>query len=360
MQPPVFLIHGFRSDSASFNDFAKVLKPDYQPILVELPLSFDSLKTGLVRLKKIVLDYVEENKSNELYFIGHSTGGIIIRMLMKDVFIASITKVCLFVATPNNGTILANFHQSLPSIIKEIHLPLKELTKEAIYNLMLLKPQNVVYGAIAGSQPLKMTDFFFNSSNDGLVSVKSVFMKELNDFIVLPYNHFEIHHYLSTCVFGKYFIKNQKFPSGVKDMYKMEINEKFVVIVENGYINELCAQLKRNIDFATAGGKVWWKEIGSCNGWRLQQNKLSHHLRIINPDNIRKAWGVSQTINDAINLVYERIKCNEIAGLHVSEQSRSDVNNIADKIRQLKQLFDEGLIDELDFESRKKELLERI
>ncbi len=296
MHPPVFLIHGFHSDSSVMNDFAKVLKSDFDTILIDLPLAFNSLNSALSRLKLSVLECIEKDSPKELYFIGHSTGGIIIRMLMKDTLIASITKVCLFVGTPNNGTILADFHQSLPPIIKDIHLPLKELTKDAIYRLMLYKPHHIVYGAIAGSQTLPMTDFFFNCPNDGFVATKSVFMTELNDYIILPYNHFDIHHQVSTCLIGRHFLKNKRFPKALKEGQNMEINEKFVRIIQKGFINELCAQMGGNVDIATLGGKVWWNEIETCNGWKLQQNKISQHYRILNPDNVRKAFGFQRTI----------------------------------------------------------------
>ncbi|WP_096154346.1 MULTISPECIES: helix-turn-helix transcriptional regulator [Bacillus] len=37
----------------------------------------------------------------------------------------------------------------------------------------------------------------------------------------------------------------------------------------------------------TLGGKVWWKEIKTENGYRLQQNVVSQHFRIINEHDYR-------------------------------------------------------------------------
>jgi hypothetical protein len=359
MDKPVFLIHGFRSDSAAMNDLAKVLKSDFMPVLVELPLSFESLESALLQLKQILTKYLIQNRWEELYFVGHSTGGIIIRMLMKDRNFASITKACLFIATPNNGTELAEIHQTLPPLIKEIHEPIKYLTKKAIAKLQLIKPNNVIYGGIAGSDNMALTDFLFNSENDGIVTVKSVFIKGMNDFIVLPYNHIEIMHYASTCIFIKYFLQNGIFPNKIKDIIKMTINEKFITIVSNGYINELCAQFKNNINFATAGGKVWWNNIATLNGWKLQQNKITKHFRILNPDNIRKAWGVSQSIIEAIDFIYERIKIEEVANNLSFDKTDNSSKDDIDKIREWAKLRDEGLISNNEFENKKREILNK-
>ncbi|MDX5474346.1 MAG: helix-turn-helix domain-containing protein [Bacillaceae bacterium] len=37
----------------------------------------------------------------------------------------------------------------------------------------------------------------------------------------------------------------------------------------------------------TMGGKVWWKEIQNENGYRLQQNLVSKHYRVINEQDYR-------------------------------------------------------------------------
>lgn len=37
----------------------------------------------------------------------------------------------------------------------------------------------------------------------------------------------------------------------------------------------------------TLGGKVWWREVENKGGFRLQQNIISHHFRIIDVENNR-------------------------------------------------------------------------
>lgn len=38
---------------------------------------------------------------------------------------------------------------------------------------------------------------------------------------------------------------------------------------------------------STLGGKVWWREIRNDNGYRIQQNVISNHYRILDPGDHR-------------------------------------------------------------------------
>lgn len=46
-----------------------------------------------------------------------------------------------------------------------------------------------------------------------------------------------------------------------------------------------------NIPFPTMGGQVFWNELANVNGWRVQENQITHHCRVLNPDDVRVAWG---------------------------------------------------------------------
>ena len=63
----------------------------------------------------------------------------------------------------------------------------------------------------------------------------------------------------------------------------------FELVVESGVVDSL-----PNVPFKTMGGKVFWNDLQEYNGWRLQKNMLTRHCRILDPNNIRRAWGVSE------------------------------------------------------------------
>ncbi len=51
-----------------------------------------------------------------------------------------------------------------------------------------------------------------------------------------------------------------------------------------------------NIPTTTMGGTVFWTDIANVNGWRLQRNKVFDNCRILDPNNVRRAWGGETTM----------------------------------------------------------------
>lgn len=46
-----------------------------------------------------------------------------------------------------------------------------------------------------------------------------------------------------------------------------------------------------NINFPTMGGIMFWNNLATYKGWRIQQHTITHHCRILDPDDVRRAWG---------------------------------------------------------------------
>ena len=351
MKPLVFLIHGFNSDKSSMSVIARSLKNDYQPITLDLPITFQDLEVAVRKLKKEVLEYMDKCPRAKCYFIGHSTGGIIIRMLMKFEQIAKQTISAIFVAVPNKGNEIAEFVQKLPPLISEIYKPIANLTKKSIANQNLVKPENVLYAGIAGFKSWNSTKAFFNTQNDGVVSVTSVILEEMNDFITLPYDHLEITQHHATVKAIKEFLKTATFNKKIEEYRKMNIGEKFSLIVKENHTDDLISHLTGNIDMKTVNAKVWWNVLDETDGWELQQHKMTTHLRILNPEGVRKGWGKLSTMRKAVDLVCSRIK--------IDKQSNNETmtDDIYDKIRKLSSLKDEGHLTEKEFIQKKAELL---
>lgn len=58
-----------------------------------------------------------------------------------------------------------------------------------------------------------------------------------------------------------------------------------------------------NIPTPTLGGEVFWNTLAEYNGWRLQQNMITQHCRIIDQDNVRRAWGTKNGMIKALETV---------------------------------------------------------
>ena len=46
-----------------------------------------------------------------------------------------------------------------------------------------------------------------------------------------------------------------------------------------------------NLPLRTLGAKQFWGDRFTCGGWRIQENVLTGHCRLLDPDDVRRAWG---------------------------------------------------------------------
>ena len=68
--------------------------------------------------------------------------------------------------------------------------------------------------------------------------------------------------------------------------------EAFIKAVETGEIVDLLRNASMpNIPTPTMGGKTFWNELAEYQGWRLQKNMITQHCRILDPQDVRRAWG---------------------------------------------------------------------
>lgn len=51
--------------------------------------------------------------------------------------------------------------------------------------------------------------------------------------------------------------------------------------------------LKPNLALPTIGGAQLWADVRWRDGWRLQENVVTGHARLLDPQNVRRAWGDS-------------------------------------------------------------------
>ena len=111
-----------------------------------------------------------------------------------------------------------------------------------------------------------------------------------------------------------------------------------------------------NIPTPTLGGEVFWNNIAEYGGWKLQQNMITHHARILNSDNVRIAWG---TINGMMKALDRMAAC-----LHQYEEDPSDASqrrrNAMDELKSLKELLDLGAITESEYRAKKAKLMDQI
>jgi hypothetical protein len=112
-------------------------------------------------------------------------------------------------------------------------------------------------------------------------------------------------------------------------------------------IGRLCELLGSmpNIEFPTMGGLLFWDDLASYKGWRLQQNTFTGHCRVIDPDDVRHAWGSERAMMRALN---------QLAPVEPERPVQS--GNTVDELQKLANLLNEGFISRDEFERLKQQL----
>ena len=107
-----------------------------------------------------------------------------------------------------------------------------------------------------------------------------------------------------------------------------------------------------NIPTPTLGGEVFWNDLATYKGWRLPQNMFTHHARILDPDNVRRAWGTYAGMEKAMDRV--------IKSFHINDVSSEEKNEAYENLKKLKELYDDGIITEEEYKEKRKKYVNKI
>ena len=69
-----------------------------------------------------------------------------------------------------------------------------------------------------------------------------------------------------------------------------------------------------NVPTKTLGGGQFWGDVRFFRGWRIQQNVLTRHFRLLDPGNVRRAWGSKEDCETALNAVREQRQLAPMSG----------------------------------------------
>lgn len=89
-----------------------------------------------------------------------------------------------------------------------------------------------------------------------------------------------------------------------------------------------------------------WDTVCEFNGWKLQQNMITRHARIVDNKDVRIAWGTINGMMKVINRMAESLQKSEDATM--------------EKLKKLKGLLDCGILTQSEYEEKKGELLKNI
>lgn len=78
----------------------------------------------------------------------------------------------------------------------------------------------------------------------------------------------------------------------------------------SGYMDIIVAQDWMNKELTVIDGKMWWHVLKSCNGWQLQQHNITGHCRILDPDDVRRAYGGRNAMTASFDGVTRQLPSN--------------------------------------------------
>lgn len=183
----------------------------YECFVPDLKLTFHEIETSVFLFEGFVETIIQFHliEGETIHFVGHSTGGLIIRKWLESTNYKQYIGRCVFVATPNNGSQLAEIATKIKPYAN-IFQTLKSLTKQATATINK-DFKGIEMAAIAGNKNNLLFGQLIGGDNDGRIELESVFFPQLKAFTVLPYGHKEIHHQLETANYIDTFLKKGLF-----------------------------------------------------------------------------------------------------------------------------------------------------
>lgn len=209
----VVLVHGYNKDHRDMIQLKEYLETrGYEIVTVDLPLRFRSVEhaTGVFR-DQMEATLASLETEQKISFVGHSTGGLVIRKYLDELENKEMINRAVQIATPNQGSSLATLVSDISELWTSIFTTLESLEVENVEAMDLIEGDAIEIGAIAGNKSTRFFGRLLEGENDGRVKVESVKYPGLSDFIVIPYHHNEIHHQEKTAELVDRFLRTGKF-----------------------------------------------------------------------------------------------------------------------------------------------------
>jgi pimeloyl-ACP methyl ester carboxylesterase len=69
-----------------------------------------------------------------------------------------------------------------------------------------------------------------------------------------------------------------------------------------------------NLKLKTLGGRQFWGDVANFRNWRIQQNIITQHYRLIDPDDVRHAWGTLDHCREQLDSIRKSAELRPLSG----------------------------------------------
>lgn len=208
MKRIIILVHGFFKSRSDMQYLEKgLIEAGYDVVSVSLPTTFASFNQCRQALHEQVYDLVCD--ADEVNYVAHSMGGLIVRSFIDSIQQSNISK-CVFIATPHGGSKLAKYADCIP-FYSRIFKPIKSLLPGSQQTLVN-ENKRFSIGCIAGCRADDILGrLLLPKNSDGRVEIDSAKPPDMDDFVSLPYGHARIHHQIETFNLVRVFLELGSF-----------------------------------------------------------------------------------------------------------------------------------------------------
>ena len=243
---------------------------------------------------------------SRVHFATHSLGGIVVRCMLKDRALPKLGKIVM-IAPPNQGSTVARMMLRGP--LKWVAGPPgQELRSKEYLDQLCVVPRTEVL-IIAGTRSFDPTNpssyvsgTVLEKPHDGTVSVSETRLDGLPEPVQVADSHTGLPSNPDVVTIALQFLQD----ASLREKERSTLEAGLTIIERDPQrIKDVVSSLPSmpNVKFKTLGGKVWWADLVNVGGWRVQENVLFGNCRLLDPKNVRLAWGSKENMIKAFQAI---------------------------------------------------------
>jgi len=208
----VVLLHGLRQSSGSMEKIEEsLLDHGYSVSNVNYPSTDHTIQYLASVTLHDILEPIRKQSPAKIHFVTHSMGGIIVRYYLTNHDLPNLGRVVM-ISPPNQGSELVDLLKD-QAVLRRIYGPAAaQLSLDEGSLVQNLGPVDFELGVIAGSRSLNpIYSALLPGPDDGVVTVESMKVQGMSDFIVLPLSHGFIMRNENTIAQTIYFLEHGVF-----------------------------------------------------------------------------------------------------------------------------------------------------
>lgn len=187
----VVLLHGLARSASSMNKMQGALdKAGYVTANVDYPSrDFEIGQLAPIAVDSGLQTCREAENLEEIHFVTHSLGGILVRQYLSENTIDELGRVVML-GPPNQGSAAVDKLGGVPGFDWLNGPAGRQLGKGAGSVPLSLGPANFELGVIAGNRSIDpVTSAVLDNPDDGRVSVADTRLEGMSDFVVVRHSH---------------------------------------------------------------------------------------------------------------------------------------------------------------------------